>query len=110
MSIKNPSLHLSSELPILGLCCTSLAVAFPFSLINLLYIYTPALARLPHEPVPWPVKAKTLDTVPNTSNQHVKIGTAQHPIIPRTASQLPASTCKAWRWGPAISNFAEMLF
>jgi hypothetical protein len=63
VSIKSPSLHLSREPLVSGLCCTALAIAFPFSLINptLCTGLGSQVYQLPHEPVLWPVKARTLD-------------------------------------------------
>jgi hypothetical protein len=65
-SIRSPRFHLNREPPISRLCCTALAVAFPFSLMNptLCIGLASQVSQLPHEPVLCPVKARTLYTDP----------------------------------------------
>jgi hypothetical protein len=62
-SHESPSLHLSREPPVSGLCCTALAVAFPFSVINL-----PVCAQsVSHELISKPIKDKNLHHWPITT-------------------------------------------
>jgi hypothetical protein len=62
---KNPYVN-NSEPPVSRLCCTALALAFPFSLINattcVLTLLSCESIHLSHWPILWLVKARTLDT------------------------------------------------
>jgi hypothetical protein len=65
--MKSPSLYLGRKLPIFRSPCLFLEAAFPFSLTNPTLYADLAVSQvnlLPHEPILWPVEARTLDTGP----------------------------------------------
>jgi hypothetical protein len=74
---KKPLYVNNRKLPIFQVPCPSLGAAFPISLINptLCAKLVVPQVNLPHEPILWPVKARTLDTTP----QHIQVLTRTDP-------------------------------
>jgi hypothetical protein len=66
-----PQPHLSSEPPVSGLHCTALAVAFPFSLINVLPMVALAHKSISQFPGLWRQGPST--PAHNTSHWHIKL-------------------------------------